>query len=322
MPSKVWPFKSLKDIRGEVWPEELDLIAPKLLVPGGKMLIYGFSKTGKSLLVQQLAYCLTAGVPWIGYDVARPLTVAYVQKEISHREMYNRTRAMDRAYADVLLDPEKMFVSTTWGYTLDSLANFKSLAEALKERRVDVVILDPLFLFLGGDPSDDDKTNEFLGRMTWLGGETQAAEVMVHHSRKGLTGMMGGEGMADFSEAKGSTSWIQWPDTVAKLVKTSAKKRTVQWQAVRHGAEPPDQELFFDVETLTFGTLTKSPAPVIMQVLKAGPMGLHELHLKVEEETGYSRSQVDRARKMLENKGMISKTRDPDDKKSFIVEAS
>ena len=83
-----------------MWPEEADLVEPKLLVPGGKMLIYGFGKTGKSLLVQQLAYCLTSGSEWVGYGVTRKLVTAYVQKEISHREVSVTVAKMDNPDAD------------------------------------------------------------------------------------------------------------------------------------------------------------------------------------------------------------------------------
>ena len=92
-PLSVFTFGQLLD---DVTPMPEDIIAPRLLTPGGLLVLGGAPKVGKSDFLISLLVHMAAGVPFLGFTPPRPLRVFYLQAEIQYhylRERLQRIRA-------------------------------------------------------------------------------------------------------------------------------------------------------------------------------------------------------------------------------------
>ncbi len=80
------------------------LIAP-LFVKGGVNVIYSEAGMGKSLLVQYAMAALASGKPFLGYDGGEPVSVLYIDQEMSDGLLLDRLE--DAAYHVRYDDPER-----------------------------------------------------------------------------------------------------------------------------------------------------------------------------------------------------------------------
>lgn len=74
------------------------LIEPGILPYGGKLLLYGLTGVGKSMLVSQLAFDVANGLPWMGVWETRQTSVVYVQCELARGKFRDRMRKQYAAY--------------------------------------------------------------------------------------------------------------------------------------------------------------------------------------------------------------------------------
>ncbi|MBE0455284.1 MAG: AAA family ATPase, partial [Roseovarius sp.] len=73
-------------------PMPEDIIAPRVLTPGGLLVLGGAPKVGKSdLLISWLVH-MAAGVPFLGFTPPRPLRIFYLQAEIQYHYLRERLR--------------------------------------------------------------------------------------------------------------------------------------------------------------------------------------------------------------------------------------
>ena len=61
-----------------------DIIGPRVLTPGGLLVLGGAPKVGKSDLLIALLVHMAAGVPFLGFTPPRPLRIFYLQAEIQY----------------------------------------------------------------------------------------------------------------------------------------------------------------------------------------------------------------------------------------------
>ena len=67
-----------------------DIIAPRLLTPGGLLVLGGAPKVGKSDFLISLLVHMAAGVPFLGFTPPRALRVFYLQAEIQYHYLRER----------------------------------------------------------------------------------------------------------------------------------------------------------------------------------------------------------------------------------------
>ena len=88
-----------------------DIIAPRVLTPGGLLVLGGAPKVGKSdLLISWLVH-MAAGVPFLGFTPPRPLRVFYLQAEIQYHYLRERLKQIALP-PDVLAAARDTFVAT------------------------------------------------------------------------------------------------------------------------------------------------------------------------------------------------------------------
>jgi replicative DNA helicase len=164
-------------------------LVPQLLLEGESAIIGGPKKTLKTTLLIDLAVSLATGSPFLGsFDVPQPYSVALFSGESGPGTLQETARRVCASKGLKLAECENLL----WGPRLPSLSDDKDLeklAEFLKEKKVQVVILDPLYLCLTARGSTLSATNLFdMGPRLLRVAKTCLAEgatpVFAHHIGK------------------------------------------------------------------------------------------------------------------------------------------
>ena len=153
---------------------------------GNKVLVVGSSKTRKSFFAIQLALCVSAGLPFVGIDIATPRRVLLVNlenpEEWEHRRILKMSRTMQ---VDDYMLGDRFWLTNGRGKFLD----LKAIKAEAMQHRADVIVLDPLYKLDGGaDECDMQERKRLIEDLERVSAETGAAIVYVHHDAKGNAG--------------------------------------------------------------------------------------------------------------------------------------
>ena len=98
----------------------------------------------KSILAQQLGFCIATGQDWLGFPTVQG-KVALLQSEIAKKSFQNRVKIMARNYRT----PIGMFVvDTDPRFKLDRNPDIIALKKALDKAQPEILILDPWYKML------------------------------------------------------------------------------------------------------------------------------------------------------------------------------
>ncbi len=176
-------------------PMPEDLIAPRVLTPGGLLVLGGAPKVGKSdFLISWLVH-MAAGIPFLGFTPPRPLRVFYLQAEIQYH--YLRERLQQIALPPLVIAAARAtFVATP---KLKLLLNEDGIAKITEAIRVafpdappDILCIDPIRNLFDGGPegggeNDNDAMMFFLKDRVEVLREAVnpgAGVILAHHTRK------------------------------------------------------------------------------------------------------------------------------------------
>ena len=176
-------------------PMPVDIIAPRVLTPGGLLVLGGAPKVGKSdFLISWLVH-MAAGEPFLGFTPPRPLRVFYLQAEIQYH--YLRERLQGIAIDPHLLSAARDgFVATPKLKLLLDAAGLPRVIEAVRaafvDPSVDILCIDPIRnLFDGG--TDGGGENDNSAMMFFLQERVEPLRdavnpdcgvILAHHTRK------------------------------------------------------------------------------------------------------------------------------------------
>lgn len=145
------------------------------------------SGVGKSVMSLQLGACCALGIPFLGLRVAAPMRVLYVQAEDSLGDVAEAVQGFVRAYGltdDALRQLKERMRIVRW----NDVSGERFLARLRSEFRrlpFDVVIINPLYSFFGGDVSDQKEMSLFLrNELNPILNESRAIGIVVHHTPK------------------------------------------------------------------------------------------------------------------------------------------
>ncbi|NRB10183.1 MAG: AAA family ATPase [Rickettsiaceae bacterium] len=171
-----------------------DIIAPRLLTPGGLLVFGGAPKVGKSDFLLSMLTHMAAGYEFLGFKPSRPLRVFYLQTEISYHYLRERLQNMQLAAELISKAKDNLYVSCDNNIVLNkegSEAIIKHIQEALPEKP-DIIAIDPLRnIFDGGRNGAGENDNEamlfFLQQRIELLRQRINPEcgiIIVHHTKK------------------------------------------------------------------------------------------------------------------------------------------
>lgn len=189
------PTFSLGALLDDTSPMPEDIIGPRILTPGGLLVLGGAPKVGKSdFLISWLVH-MAAGVSFLGFTPPRALRVFYLQAEIQYH--YLRERMQQIALpATVIAAARDTFIATPKLKLLLDAKGVARVAEAIQaacpDAPPDIIAIDPIRnLFDGGPEGGGENDNTAMmfflkDRVELLRGAVNedAGVILAHHTRK------------------------------------------------------------------------------------------------------------------------------------------
>ncbi|MFZ7094203.1 AAA family ATPase [Primorskyibacter sp. 2E233] len=176
-------------------PMPQDIIAPRVLTPGGLLVLGGAPKVGKSdLLISWLVH-MAAGVPFLGFTPPRPLRIFYLQAEIQYHYLRERLKQIALP-PEVLAAARDTFVATPkLKMLLDnegSVRVARAVQTAFPEAPPDILCVDPIRNLFDGGP-DGAGENDNTAMMFFLKERVEVLRdhidpdcgvILIHHTKK------------------------------------------------------------------------------------------------------------------------------------------
>ncbi len=193
-PASMTAYK-LRALLADTSPMPDDIIAPRVLTPGGMLVLGGAPKVGKSDFLISLLVHMAAGVAFLGFTPARPLRIYYLQAEIQYHYLRERLQSirLDPAIIEAALDnlavtPKLRLLLDAKGIALAAA----SIQEHFPDSPPDIICFDPIRnLFDGGPEGGGENDNTammfFLTERIELLRESIAPDcgvILVHHTKK------------------------------------------------------------------------------------------------------------------------------------------
>jgi len=181
-------------------------VAPGMLLRGAVTVVVGEPAAGKSMLMVGWAAGLVLGQEYGRLHPVAPCTVLTYNTEDDQDEQRRRfsaqLRSIGKRPAD--LSPGLIRISTDGIGTLLSLTDgcltrtpaMEQLEALIDERRPDVVILDPLVELHEAEENDNTAVRSVMAHFRSLAIRYHMAVVLLHHTRKGSTGIAGNPDIA------------------------------------------------------------------------------------------------------------------------------
>ena len=205
---------------------ELPLTYIDPLIPVNSVTIFfGPFKSLKSMLVQQMALDIAAGLSFLNlFDIPIPRKVLYCQNELADVQLQNRWRVMIKNYSNICLD--NLYYLNCKGMFLNDETSFNQFCKVINEIRPDIVILDSLYYALIGDVSDGAVVNTIIRKCDkMLQSYAPMSLVLVHHQRK-VTNERPDLGM---EEMLGSVQLAAWPSSLIRMKRDEIGQRKLQF---------------------------------------------------------------------------------------------
>ena len=176
-------------------PMPADIIAPRVLTPGGLLVLGGAPKVGKSdLLISWLVH-MAAGQPFLDFTPPRPLRVFYLQAEIQYHYLRERMKQITLP-PDVLTGARDNLVATPKLNLLLDVEGSVRVAAAIRRafptEPVDIICIDPIRnLFDGGPEGGGENDNSAM--MFFLKDRVEVLRdhinpdcgvILAHHTKK------------------------------------------------------------------------------------------------------------------------------------------
>ncbi|ATQ55035.1 AAA family ATPase [Paracoccus yeei] len=172
-----------------------DIIAPRVLTPGGLLVLGGAPKVGKSdFLISWLVH-MAAGVPFLGFTPPRPLRVFYLQAELQYHYLRERLHQIGLP-SEVLVAARDGFVATPRLKLLLDHGGVTRVLEAIRsafrDSPPDILCVDPIRNVFDGGP-DSGGENDNSAMMFFLKERVEALQaavnpdagvILVHHTKK------------------------------------------------------------------------------------------------------------------------------------------
>jgi hypothetical protein len=162
------------------------LLGQRWLCRSGSCLIVGQTGIGKSSFCVQAAVSWALGEPVFGIHPKRPLKSLIIQAENDTGDLAEMFRGVligtDRCERLPELDHNIRFVSET---SKSGMTFMPYVRELIAAHKPDLVWIDPLFSFLGGNASDQEVVSTFLRNgLGAIAQETKVTWMIVHHTNK------------------------------------------------------------------------------------------------------------------------------------------
>jgi hypothetical protein len=229
------------------------LIEPSLLPSQGIFFLGGEPKSGKSLLVANLALALATGGEHAGFKVPAPKRVLICQFELPTPQFALRLATMRKAIGNRA--DANLFVDTrVAGHMLSSTAGLNHFLNSARSVQADVIVIDPLYSTHDQDENDTRAMAALCQALVRLRDASKAALMVVHHIKKSA-------GRHELGSAfRGSSALHAVGDSYLLLARPSPQIPTVELRfQFRYAAALPSRLLSLDPASLWFSASGSTP---------------------------------------------------------------
>ena len=184
-----------------------------LLRKGHVLLVNAPSKAGKSWLFDELGVCMSAGLPWLGYECKR-LPVLFTDFELDRPSFYHRLKAVADAMGGTI-DPSMIDTLSLRGHTASTEALTDHIIEEASFRPpgyYGLLVLDPIYLFGSGDENSAGDMRDVMRQIGRLATTLGCSVAISHHNAKGLAGAKNA-----IDRSSGSGVFARFPDALLDL---------------------------------------------------------------------------------------------------------
>jgi len=228
------------------------LVANGILYEQTKAVLFGDPKLGKSLLAQQLAFCLARGQAFLGFNTM-PCKVLYLQSEISRILFKERVEATGKGIGQAIPNGQ-LYFSTMFGFHLDKDAASTDLAKEVGRLKPDVVILDPKYKLVSSN--DENSIIRLTDTIDKLISNFGITVILIDHARKPRMASSGSIVDMGGTELRGPII-EQWADSIIRLQGDLATDSRLMSFELRHAATlMGPKQIRLDRHTLWFREVT------------------------------------------------------------------
>ena len=194
-PMSSLPVFTLGALLDDVSPMPDDIIAPRLLTPGGILVLGGAPKVGKSDFLISLLVHMAAGVPFLGFAPSRPLRIFYLQAEIQYHYLRERLQAIRIEPALLAAARDNLVATPKVRMLLDAGGVGLTIAAVRAHYghgAPDILCIDPIRNLFDGGP-DGGGENDNTAMLFFLQERVEALRdavapdaglILCHHTRK------------------------------------------------------------------------------------------------------------------------------------------
>jgi hypothetical protein len=194
-PPPAVPVYALGQLLDDPSPPPPDLISPRVLTPGGLLVLGGAPKVGKSDFLINLLVHTAAGIPFLRFEPPRPMRVFYLQAEIGYPYLKERLHQMRLDRALIAEARERLVVTPKLRLILNEggvAAVADAIQRAFPDEPPDIICIDPLRNLFDGGPGDKTE-NDNDAMMFFLQNRIEALReavaphagvIVAHHTRK------------------------------------------------------------------------------------------------------------------------------------------
>lgn len=170
-----------------------------VLRQGGKLVLTGGSKSGKSFLMIELGVAIATGTPWCGLP-CKPGRVLIANLEIREEQFMHRVADVVEALnVNKNLVAQNLHVLNLRG----KIQNIEQLAKSLSSQCAcsdySMVIIDPMYKVQIGAENEARSITEFCAQLDKITNELGASVAYCHHHSKGSQGWKASEDRASGS---------------------------------------------------------------------------------------------------------------------------
>lgn len=238
--------------------DDYDWLVKDLLEREGRIILYGEEGGGKSLFTLQCAVQAACGMPILGrYHVPRPLSVLYVDTEMSRRQIRRRGRALLKRVDVERPDGRASvpFLSRPAGIDITQMEGRRVMESAVAVTRPDLLVVDAFYKLSEDELVFEKQIKPVLQALDDIRTEFHCGIWLVHHPRKAQErGQKRAESASDMS---GSAILNRWPELLIAMHDRSLVIQKSRDEFFNKGDEIPLRRGMLEVRkggTWTFDT--------------------------------------------------------------------
>ena len=310
-------FYKMDDFLELELPQIPSLLGDNLIVPEGRVIIYGAPGTFKSFATMHLCWALSGSKEWLGYTVHANIPTLYLQAEIVPKMMQERASKVKSNFGD----NENLHYAYIRDFILSGQEAWQDVVDVIEKTKAEFVFFDPMSNIMAGSELDDAAVRNFLHNLDRITTTTGAGVGLVHHSRKESFNRDGSTNFTGAEDLRGHSSINGWADTIIRLrrPRTVAGVIEMTWDKVRHNEEPIDKWLRFDNESGILQLSESDPILLVSELLKDGPKSRSVVDDMLTKQAGLGDRRAIKMRMSLEEKNVIEMYKDPVDKRRTMV---